>query len=53
MRFSTTAAMREAVSQLQTLPICQRVIKQIHATLLDDVRGHDKARGRISPFPTT
>lgn len=39
-------AMREAVDQLQELPLCQRVIKQIHATLLDDVRGHDKARGR-------
>jgi Fic family protein len=42
-------AMREAVDQLQELPLCQRVIKQIHATLLHDVRGHDKARGRYKP----
>ena len=48
---STTAAMREAVDQLQELPLCQRVIKQIHATLLDDVRGHDKARGSYKPVP--
>ena len=44
-------AMREAVDQLQELPLCQRVIKQIHATLLDDVRGHDKARGSYKPVP--
>jgi Fic family protein len=44
-------AMREAVEQLEQLPLCQRVIKQIHATLLDGVRGHDKARGRYKPIP--
>ncbi len=44
-------AMREAVDQLKELPLCQRVIKQIHATLLDDVRGHDKARGTYKPVP--
>lgn len=44
-------AMREAVDRLQELPLCQRMIKQIHATLLDDVRGHDKARGRYKPVP--
>jgi len=42
-------AMREAVNQLGSLPLCQRLIKQIHSTLLDGVRGHDKARGRYKP----
>lgn len=44
-------AMREAVDKLQRLPLCQRVIKQIHSTLLDRVRGHDRARGRYKPVP--
>ena len=44
-------AMHEAVDQLEELPLCQRVIKQIHSTLLDEVRGHDKARGRYKPVP--
>ena len=44
-------AMHEAVDQLRELPLCQRVIKQIHATLLHDVRGHDKARGQYKPVP--
>src|SRR5208283_916821 len=44
-------AMREAVDQLKDLPLCQRVIKQIHATLLDNVRGHNKARGSYKPVP--
>lgn len=44
-------AMREAVEQLQKLPLCQRVIKQVHSTLLEGVRGHDKARGRYKPVP--
>jgi len=44
-------AMREAVGQLQELPLCQRIIKQIHSTLLDSVRGHDRARGRYKPVP--
>lgn len=44
-------AMREAVDQLQRLPLCQRVIKHVHSVLLDGVRGHDKARGRYKPVP--
>jgi Fic family protein len=43
-------AMAAAVDQLQTLPLCQRVIKHIHAILLDGVRGHDKARGKYKPI---
>lgn len=42
-------AMREAVDQLQRLPLCQRLVKQIHSTLLEQVRGYDKARGRHKP----
>lgn len=38
-------AMNGAVASLTKLPICGRVIKQAHAVLLDDVRGHDKSRG--------
>lgn len=45
------SAMREAVDQLQKLPLCQRVIKQVHSTLLEGVRGHDKARGKYKPVP--
>jgi len=44
-------AMREAVDQLQKLPLCQRVIKHVHSTLLEGVRGHDKARGKYKPVP--
>jgi Fic family protein len=39
-------AMATAVDQLQTLPLCQRVLKEAHAVLLDGVRGHDMARGQ-------
>ena len=38
-------AMREAVNSMNELPLCQRLMKQIHATLLSGVRGDDKARG--------
>ncbi|NQT16145.1 MAG: Fic family protein [Planctomycetes bacterium] len=44
-------AMRDAVDRLGKLPLCQRVIKEIHATLLEEVRGHDRARGRYKPVP--
>jgi Fic family protein len=44
-------AMRGAVEQLGSLPLCQRLIKQIHSTLLEGVRGYDKARGRYKPVP--
>lgn len=40
-------AMREAVNALEKLPLCGRVIRDAHRTLLSGskVRGHDKARG--------
>jgi len=37
--------MREATTALDSLPLCGRVIKQTHATLLSGVRGHDKSLG--------
>ena len=44
-------AMHEAIDQLKQLPLCQRVVKQIHTTLLDGVRGHNKSRGRYKLVP--
>ncbi len=41
------SAMRQAVNLLNELPLCGRLLKASHATLLDSVRGHDKARGRF------
>ena len=39
-------ALREAVELLKGLPLCGRLLKQIHTTLLAGVRGHDKGRGQ-------
>jgi Fic family protein len=41
------AAMREAGNLLKKMPLCQRMIKQIHGILLDGVRGHNKHRGKF------
>ena len=38
-------ALREALGMLDTLPLCLRVITQMHKTLLDGVRGGQKAPG--------
>ncbi len=38
-------AMREAEQQLEDLPLCGRVIKAAHQTLLSGVRGHGKSPG--------
>lgn len=40
-------AMRQAIEEMKTLPLCSRLIKNLHKTLLAGVRGHDKARGRF------
>jgi Fic family protein len=40
-------AMRQATEEMQRLPLCNRLIKSLHETLLSGVRGHDKARGRF------
>ena len=38
-------ALTDAVDSLDELPLFSRVIKQVHSTLLEGVRGHDKSRG--------
>ncbi len=40
-------AMRQATDLLGTLPLCNRLIKTVHETLLAGVRGHDRARGKF------
>jgi len=39
-------AMRQAIDDLDALPLCGRLIRRAHATLLEGVRGHDRARGK-------
>jgi len=39
-------AMHQAVELLGELPLCQRLIRSIHATLLAGVRGDDRGRGQ-------
>jgi len=38
-------ALHEAVTGMKSLPLCQRIIKNAHQTLLEGVRGRDKAPG--------
>ena len=40
-------AMNEAVSDLQKLPLSNRLLKQTHRTLLNDVRGKEKLPGEF------
>jgi Fic family protein len=40
-------AMAQAVDLMRELPICNRLIKSLHETLLAGVHGHDKARGQF------
>ena len=44
-------AMRHAEKRLQDLPLCQRVVKEVHAVLMDGVRGHGKAPGDYRRIP--
>ncbi|MDF7801897.1 Fic/DOC family N-terminal domain-containing protein [Pontiellaceae bacterium B1224] len=44
-------AMRHAEKMMDKLPLCQRVIKETHAVLLDGVRGHGKAPGEYRRIP--
>lgn len=39
-------AMRHAMSLLEGLPICERLILQTHEVLMDSVRGHGKTPGK-------
>ena len=40
-------AMRQATEMLATVPLCNRLVKSAHETLMSGVRGHDKGRGRF------
>lgn len=40
-------AMRQAVESLKERPLCLSMVKELHATLLDSVRGRNKARGQF------
>lgn len=40
-------AMRQATEEMNELPLCNRLIKSLHATLMAGVRGHDRGRGRF------
>lgn len=40
-------AMRQAEEMFSALPLCNRLVKKLHETLLSGVRGHDKARGKF------
>ncbi len=44
-------AMRHAEKRLQELPLCQRVVKEVHAVLLNGVRGHGKSPGEYRKVP--
>lgn len=40
-------AMSQAVGLMDELPLCNRLIKALHETLVSGVRGHDKSRGKF------
>jgi Fic family protein len=44
-------AVREAEKLLETLPLCQRIIKQAHSILMTGVRGHNKSPGEYRKIP--
>lgn len=44
-------AMRAAVEMLKDLPLCQRLIREVHEVLLDSVRGHSKSPGEYRQIP--
>jgi Fic family protein len=40
-------ALKQAEQELHELPLCNRLIKRLDATLMNGVRGHDQARGQF------
>lgn len=45
-------AMRSAAKAMQTLPLCQRVVRAAHETLMKGVRGRGKSPGEYRKLPT-
>lgn len=45
------AATRQGYALIETLPLTQRLILQLHATLLDGVRGREKMPGQLRTSP--
>lgn len=43
-------AMWQAVDLLNEIPLCQRMIRQLHRTLMAGVRGHSKYPGKYRPI---
>lgn len=44
-------AMRRAIELLNDLPVCQRLILELHEILLNSVRGHGKSPGQYRKIP--
>ena len=44
-------AMRQAQDELQQLPLCNRLIRNLHVTLMAGVRGQDCAAGKFRTIP--
>lgn len=44
-------AMETSVERLQELPLCQRIIREAHRVLLEDVRGHGASLGEYRRIP--
>jgi len=44
-------AMNHAMNLLKTLPLSQRLIKDVHKVLMDSVRGHGKSPGEYRKIP--
>lgn len=40
-------AMRQATAEMRELPLCNRLLRNLHNTLMAGVRGHDMARGKF------
>jgi Fic family protein len=45
------AAMRQGLERLSELPICMRLLREIHAVLLSDVRGGERNPGELRASP--
>lgn len=48
--YNYSNALRQGFQQLETLPFCLRVMKDLHKTLLTGVRGHSKNPGEFRAY---